>query len=141
MPEPVLSNMWWPVAMTGTSEDAEKALCLWLNSALGLLLMFGHRQEIAGAWAKFNKPPLESMPVLNVEALDDAHLAELARTFDDIAEAALKPFPQLAEDPVRIAIDEAIASTLGLPDFSVLRELLSREPVVCLDLRRLLPER
>ena len=29
-------------------------------------------------------------------------------------------------------IDTAIAQVLGLPDFSVLRDLLAQEPVVCL---------
>ena len=38
----------------------------------------------------------------------------------------------MAEDATRRAIDEAIANALGLPDFSVLRELLGQEPVVCL---------
>ena len=30
------------------------------------------------------------------------------------------------------AIDDTVAKVLGLPDFSVLRELLAQEPVVCL---------
>jgi hypothetical protein len=38
----------------------------------------------------------------------------------------------LAEDAVRKRIDEAVAATLDLPDLTVHRELLAREPVVCL---------
>ena len=36
------------------------------------------------------------------------------------------------DDNVRAEIDKAIAKTLGLHDFSILRKLLAKEPVVCL---------
>ena len=42
------------------------------------------------------------------------------------------PFLHMAADPTRKRIDAAIADALELPDFGVLRELLAREPVVCL---------
>jgi len=38
----------------------------------------------------------------------------------------------MAADPVRARIDQAVSQALGLPDFSILREMLAREPVVCL---------
>jgi hypothetical protein len=44
----------------------------------------------------------------------------------------LKPLPEMAEDEVRAEIDSAVAAALNLPDFSVLRTLLAREPVVCM---------
>ena len=45
----------------------------------------------------------------------------------------------MAGDQTRIAIDNAIARTLDLPDFGPLRELLAREPIVCVTMDRLLP--
>jgi len=42
-------------------------------------------------------------------------------------------------DTTRRAIDEALGEVLGLPDLSILRDLLAREPIVRLSLGRLLP--
>jgi hypothetical protein len=39
----------------------------------------------------------------------------------------------MAHDDVRAEIDHAIAEALNLPDFSVLRTMLAREPVVCME--------
>ena len=44
----------------------------------------------------------------------------------------LLPFPKMANDPVRKAMDAAVSQALSLPDLSVLRNLLAEEPVVCL---------
>jgi hypothetical protein len=45
---------------------------------------------------------------------------------------------RLADDDVRTAIDISVASTLGLPDLTRVREMLSQEPV--LTNRPLLPK-
>jgi hypothetical protein len=71
------------------------------------------------------------MPVLDVRALSPEQLAALAETYDQVCQKPLLPFPQMASDPVRAEIDNSIAQTLGLRDFSVLRTLLGQEPVVC----------
>jgi hypothetical protein len=114
------------------SENHEKTLTLWLNSTLGLLVMLVHREDTEGAWVQFKKPVLSGMPVLDVRALAPAQLQELVNAYDRVSQQTLLPFPQMAQDPTRRAIDEAIAHALGLPDFSILRELLAQEPVVCL---------
>lgn len=129
---PVLSNVWWPLALHQVTDEAEKALTLWLNSTLGLLLLWAHRGETQGAWVKFKKPVLSAMPVLDARALTPAQKQRLVNAYDGLCQQTLLPFPQMAQDPTRRAIDEAIAQALGLPDFTTLRELLAREPVVCL---------
>lgn len=129
---PVLSNVWWPLTLVKQSGDNEKALTLWLNSTPGLLVMWAHREETRGAWIDFKKPVLAAMPVLDVGALSVEQRQILAAAYDRLCQQPLLPFPQMANDPVRAEIDAAIATALGLPDFSVLRQLLSREPVVCL---------
>lgn len=40
--------------------------------------------------------------------------------------------PEMAQDAWRAEIDSAVAAALKLADFSTLRALLAREPVVCL---------
>ena len=129
-----LSNSWWPVSLKEKfqREEIEKALALWLNSTLGLLLVIANRQETEGAWMKFKKPVLEKLPVLDFEGLSADQVRQLAAAYDEVRREELKPFPEMADDPVRDRIDQAVAKTLGLPDFSVLRRLLAQEPVVCL---------
>lgn len=38
-----------------------RALVLWLNSTLGVLLALADRQETQGAWANFKEPVWEAM--------------------------------------------------------------------------------
>lgn len=132
--EPVLSNVWWSFAFNAVSNvsHADKALVLWLNSTLGLTVLFATRDETRGAWVDFKKPSLGAMPVLDIRALTDDQRTRLAEAYDRICEKELLPFPQMAEDGVRAEIDAAIAEVLGLPDLSVLRRMLGREPVVCM---------
>ena len=129
----VLSDVWWPFMMHGkkpTTVDAEKALVLWLNSTVGFLILLAHREETEGAWVQFKKPVLQSMPVLDTRELGARSLRKLSAAFDDLSEKGLWAFPELADDPIRAKIDDAVASALGLPDFSIIRQLLSREPIL-----------
>lgn len=131
----VLSNMWWPISLKEKfqDDDIEKALVLWLNSTLGLIILLAYRQETRGAWIDFKKPVLSSLPVLDVGSLTRDQLTRLAAIYDEVCREELRPFPAMDEDPVRAKIDAAVGKALGLPDFSILRHLLAREPVVCLD--------
>ena len=136
----VLSNVWWAFGFENKprSRDAEKALVLWLNSTLGILCLLGLREETEGAWVKFKKPTLGAMPVLNVLKIGGAQLKRLAAVFDELGKRNLGPLQDIDGDPARAAIDKAIGVTLQLPDLSNVRQLLAREPIVCLTLGRLL---
>jgi hypothetical protein len=127
--------VWWPFAfkedVRGTNLD--KALVLWLNSTLGLLILFATRDETEGAWVDFKKPSLGAMPVLDVRALPSDQLAALAEAYDRVCEQPLQPFPRMADDAVRADIDAAIAKALNLPDYAILRTMLGREPVVSME--------
>jgi hypothetical protein len=132
---PVLSNMWWTFNIDTSSlvtEIYEKALALWLNSTLGILMLLANREETRGAWVDFKKPVLNQLPVLDVRALTPQQLQALRAAYDNLSGQALQPFPHMDEDAVRKAMDAALAQALGLPDFSILRTLLAQEPVVCL---------
>jgi hypothetical protein len=130
-PEAVLANVWWPFAVTDQDEQIEKALTLWLNSTLGLLVLLAHRLETEGAWVDFKKPVLHNMPVLDFRALSPPQLGMLAQAFDGLGDRELRPFPQMNGDDARGDIDRVFAQVLRLPDVSGLRWLLAREPVVC----------
>jgi hypothetical protein len=133
LPQPVLANVWWSFTpIHEINKAAEKVLTLWLNSTLGLLILFANRDETEGAWVDFKKPSLYALPVLDVLHLTPTKTANLASVYDQLCNVPLHPFPNMADDSVRVQIDKALAQTLELPDFSVLRELLAQEPVVCL---------
>ena len=132
--EPALSNVWWPFNAVELGSEAEKSLVLWLNSTLGMVMLLAIREETRGAWVGFKKPVLSAMPVLDVTALTQTQLQGLSGGYDRLCGEPLLPFPEMGHDPVRAEIDGAIADTLGLPRFDILREMLGREPVVCLEL-------
>jgi len=112
-----------------SNNQREKALTLWLNSTLGLLILHANREETEGAWVDFKKPTLFALPVLDLRALSAEQLKQLAAAYDRVAEKELQPIPQMATDAVRAEIDASIARALHLPDFAVLREMLAKEPV------------
>jgi hypothetical protein len=126
----ILSNVWWPFLLFDETEEAEKSLVLWLNSTLGLLILLAHRQEVQGSWVAFQKPILNNLPILDLGVLPKEKTKALAKTYDLLAFDTILPFPNLVRDGTRQKIDEAIVEALDLPDISVLRELLSREPIV-----------
>lgn len=126
--KPVLGNTWWAFKSAGLSRKQEKALLLWLNSSLSMLLFFGCRVITQGAWMQMKKPGWLSMPVLDVRALTDAQQQCLSEAYDKLAPQSLDALAKLDKDAVRGAIDEALASVLGLPDLAHFRELLAREP-------------
>jgi hypothetical protein len=132
--ENVLSNVWWSFAFTDAiqKENIEKSLVLWLNSTLALTILFATRDETEGAWVDFKKPSLAAMPVLDVRTLSKKQLNLLSKAYDRVCQSELQPLPNMAQDDVRAEIDKAIANALDLPDFSVLRTMLAREPVVCM---------
>jgi hypothetical protein len=126
--KPVLGNTWWAFKSDGLTEAQEKALRLWLNSSLSLLLYFGRRVITEGAWMQMKKPGWESMPVLDVRDVKPEHIKMLESTDEAIGDMELMPLAQLDKDPVRQRIDESLAKVLGLPSLAPIRELLAREP-------------
>jgi hypothetical protein len=124
----ILGNTWWALKSQALNTDQAKALLLWLNGSLSLLLYFGRRVVTRSAWMQMKQPAWESMPVLDVRALSSEQLANLAAEYDSLAEQTLQPLAQLSFDSVRGGIDRAVTNALGIPDVGSLRELLDREP-------------
>ena len=122
-----LGNTWWALNAPITPEQ-EKALLLWLNSSLSLLLFFGHRVTTQGAWMQMKQPAWQSMPVLDVRSLSGSQLSKLAATYDKVSGQELAPIAQLDADMVRGTVDSSLSEVLGLPDLAPIRALLAREP-------------
>jgi N-6 DNA Methylase len=124
----VLGNTWWALSTVILSADQIKALSLWLNSSLSLLLYFSRRVATRSAWMQMKKPAWEAMPVLDVTALSEHQLMALAAAYDALASEQLEALAKLDYDPNRRRIDDALSAVLGLPSLAPIRELLAREP-------------
>ena len=126
--EKVLGNTWWAFDESQLDESQWKALLLWLNSTLSLLFYYGRRTVTRSAWMQMKQPAWGSMPVLDVRSLSQEQLTTLANVYDEVASKSLAPLAQLDTDPVRIRIDAALCTVLGLPSLAPVRALLAREP-------------
>lgn len=129
---PVLSNVWWPFALDAeiNSPNHQKALVLYLNSTYGLIGLLLEREDTEGAWIAFKKPALEATSVIDLRALSDNQVTQLAEVFDEVAGRKLSRFPDCARDTVRQEIDSSIASILTVGDPQVIREMLAQEPFI-----------
>ena len=124
----ILGNTWWSLQSTTLSKDQEKALLLWLNSSLSLLLYFGRRVVTRSAWMQMKQPAWQSMPVLDVRALSSQQLGKLAEEYDRLSVCGLEPLAKLKSDLIRRDIDSSVGQVLNTPDLSFIRDLLDREP-------------
>src|SRR6185312_14389508 len=85
LPQPALSNSWWPFALRKGGDLGEKALALWLNSTLGILTFVAHRSPTEGPWVKFKKPSLSAVPVLDISQLTRMQLQHLGAAYDRLS--------------------------------------------------------
>lgn len=134
LPDKALSNVWWPTRWDGDSEEVnremERRLALWLNSTLGLLGMLSQRQDTEGPFVKFSKTWWKSTDVLDLDSLDDNQLQRLDELWEEVSEDEVQSLPEMSGDDVREKIDDTFEDILGIEDLSVLRDFLSREPVI-----------
>jgi hypothetical protein len=130
--QPVFSNVWRSFQLNRKDERYEKALALWLNGTLHILMALANRVETRGAWVQFKKQTLAALPVLDVRLLTEWQLDKLVKAYDRLCDQPLLPFPELEHDVTRAAIDAALSEALALPDLSGLRLLLGQEPVISL---------
>ena len=121
------------------SVEQEKALVVWGNSLLALLMFWWHSSKQQPGRGRLTKTTLDSLPVLDITALTPAQLARAASIFDDTCQLPLKPLHQLDIDHNRKLIDRRFyGEVLGMPDdiladkgpLDILRTKLSQEPSI-----------
>ena len=130
LPEPVVGSRWVPCRPHEPS--ITRALCLYLNSTLGLLGLFGQRDNRKPSYPSFSLDTLRSMPVPDLTALGNGERDMLSKLFDRLQHDTLQPFPRLEDDQVRMDIDHAVIQALKLdPEWvATIRRELAREPSV-----------
>jgi hypothetical protein len=138
LPSPALSNVWWPTRWLSedqTERDAmERRLALWFNSTLGLFTLLMQRQETKGPWVKFPKAWYEQLQVLDLNSLSRGQKRALDELWTEVRDRQLLPFPQLRNDVTRKRIDEVFSQVLEIPLLDQLRDMLSREPLISMQL-------
>ena len=128
--EAALGSGFVPVSPVSTdAKQACKAWCVWLNSTFGILAYLNLRQKNL-TYPHFSLDGLRSLPVPRPGSCD---LRVLAAAFDQLADQALRPIPEIRSDPVRESLDEAVIKAVpGLLEGAApqLRHSISLEPSV-----------
>jgi hypothetical protein len=126
-------------SITLASEEQEKALVLWGNTSLGLLLHWWHANKQQSGRGNVTPSVLETLPILDVTALKPKQLEAAVKLFDAMSLKEMLPLHEIDKDPVRKELDERFArEVLGLselmlqPDgaLDVLRMKLAQEPSI-----------
>ncbi len=85
-----------------------KAWCVWFNSTFGVLAFLNARQRKL-TYPRFSVNGLRDLPAPDPKKCD---IRLLAAAFDEYADQTLRPLPQLNDDPVRLALDQAVVEAL-----------------------------
>ena len=130
-----LGSAWVPChpEVAGIDSDAlEKALCVYLNSSVGVLAMLGDRSNKTPSYPQFSMADLRKIPVPDFAALGEAAALRLAAEYDAQCDQTLLPLPRMDADPVRAALDAAVCGALGIDAERVatIRRHLAAEPSV-----------
>ena len=128
----VKPNVWVANDLGVTHEAMEKALCVYLNSSVGALRLYGVQTPLSPPYARFSIDALRQLKVPDFAAHGQYATLALAVAFDKLSDRELLPLPALRIDPVRSQIDEAVAEYLGAsPDrIARIRANLAAEPFI-----------
>ena len=131
---PAVGSAWSPCRITIAGTDAqklEKAVCVYLNSSIGVLALLGNRTNKEISYPRFSIDDLRKLTVPDFNAIGGA-AERLAAACDALAEQTMLPLPKMDADPVRRALDAAVCAALGLDGerVGVIRRSLAAEPSV-----------
>ena len=122
-----------------TTAGHEKALVLWSNTLLGILMFWWHSSRQQPGRGILTKSTLGTLPILDVATLTRTQLQRAAQIFDDTCQLPLKPLHELDIDENRKLLDRRFyGEVLGLPaailadggPLDILRQKLCREPSI-----------
>ena len=140
-PEAALGGRAWPSfapdpAQAGECESWEKALCVWLNSTIGLVGRWWVSMRQQKGRANLTITTIGRIPALDLRAITPATIRSMADIFDQFEKREFLPANEAYRDPARHDLDEALArKVLHLPKDALagvarLRVLWCGEPSV-----------
>jgi len=114
------------------TETLEKAICVYLNSSIGVLAMLGDRSNKTPTYPQFSIDDMRNFPVPDFAAIGGPAVSQLAAAYDQYANGVLLPLPQMNDCPARRGLDAAVVAVLGLDAEEVgsIRRQLAMEPSV-----------
>ena len=132
---PGLGSLWVPCRLDisgDTATDWEKALCVYLNSSIGILSIMGDRTNKKPTYPNLSLDDMRKLVVPDFAAIGPDSAMQLAAAYDAYAGDILLPLPQMDACPVRRALDAAVTAALGLDGelVAAIRRQLSQEPSV-----------
>ena len=130
---PGLGSAWVPCRIDPSdSVELEKALCLYLNSSMGILAILGGRTNRKPTYPRFSIDDMRKLTVPDFAAIGGPAVSQLAAAYDQYADSVLLPLPQLNDCPARAGLDAAVVAALGLDGELVanIRRQLAMEPSV-----------
>ncbi|MDE2945525.1 MAG: hypothetical protein OXT05_00360 [Chloroflexota bacterium] len=132
LPERALGSAWVPCKLKSLGATAEKALCAYINSTIGLLAMLGDRSLRDLSYSQFSMDDLRRVIVPDFYALEASQVTALATAFDTLCNFTLLPLPQIMQDETRAALDRVVIDALDIAPEVVanIRRELSREPSI-----------
>jgi integrase len=126
-------------SIQASSDQQEKALVVWANTSLGLLLRWWHSNKQQSGRGNLSKSTLQTLPVLDVPALAPPNFEAAVKIFDEMCHKQLRPIHEIDKDATRKELDERFGrEVLGLPEsilapggaLEVLRMKLAQEPSI-----------
>lgn len=118
-------------ALPSFNTEHGKALAVWGNSSLGVLCFWANSGKQKFGRGISSKTAMAKMPVPDFDRLGPAKLGKFDRIFDKYCAEELRPIKRLYDDPVRIAVDEAVCGALGIKgSLDDIRRRLFREPSI-----------
>lgn len=127
-------SSWITLRAKKPDRGKEEALCLWLNSSLGLLLRIVHANRPYLGRSRLPHSTARSLPVLDIDALSKAQLEAAHALFHEMKQKPLLGFAHLAMDPVRRELDQRLLEeVLGYSandEIDQLAKMLNREPTI-----------
>ena len=132
---PSLGGTAWPTLML-TSPEHEKAMCVWLNSTLGLISYWMESNRTQNGRGRTTVTAIPAIPVLDITKLSPTQLDDAVKIFDDLQEQTLLPTNEAWRDAVRQKLDQRLLNdVLGLDDkaveqLDILRRQWCSEPTV-----------
>ena len=118
-------SSWISVVARNPQPGKNEALCLWLNSTFGLLLRVMHGNRPYLGRSRVPHELARTMPVLDVDRLSPDQLAAATAVYADLKHRELQGFSALAEDPVRLELNERLC-----------QEVLGIDPEIVADITR-----
>lgn len=125
--EPMIGfSSWITLLPINPALGKEEALCLWLNSTLGLLLRIFHANRPYLGRSRLPHELARDLPVIDIDSLSNIQGRTAKRIFDGMKQSELRGFSELATDPVRRELDHRfLGEVLGLDANSAIDRLAS----------------